>query len=96
MRRTARLSVAAAAVGVVGLVASPAALAQSAEYTGTGDKQVRSSVGTAPAPTQSRGGAPALPFTGGEIVLIATAGAAAVAAGGIMIVGGRRRAGNSS
>lgn len=40
----------------------------------------------------SRSSSPSsLPFTGGEVVLIAVAGAAAVAAGAGMVVGGRRR-----
>lgn len=73
------------------LVGSPAALAQTADYPGTGESVLPTVVET---PEVSDAGATrpsALPFTGGEIVLISAAGAAAVAAGTAMVVGGRRR-----
>jgi hypothetical protein len=96
MRRSASLTVAAALSGGALLLAAPAALAQTADYSGTGEEvlsTVQSRPGVAEVAEQSGvAGSPAtLPFTGGEIVLISAAGAAAVAAGAALVVGGRRR-----
>jgi hypothetical protein len=57
--------------------------------------------GTAATTTRTSPSVPArtpatLPFTGGEVVLVAAAGAAAVAAGASLVLGGRRRAGVTS
>lgn len=84
------------------LVGSPVALAQTADYPGTGESVLPTVVNQAPEVGANAGtgtgvldtGATrpsTLPFTGGEIVLITAAGAAAVAAGTAMVVGGRRR-----
>jgi hypothetical protein len=108
MRTTARLSVVAAAAGILTFAGAPLAVAQStAEYTNTEDTAVQDTSLTsgtkADAPavqartTPSTTSTPAtLPFTGGEVVLIAAAGAAAVAAGAGLVVGGRRRATTAS
>ena len=75
-------------------VGSHAALAQTADYPGTGESVLPTVVEKGPETAVSDTGATrpsALPFTGGEIVLISAAGAAAVAAGTAMVVGGRRR-----
>lgn len=115
MRTIARLSVVAAAAGILTCAGAPLALAQTAEYTGTEDTSVQDTsvqdttvqdttaqdttttssanppavqARTTPASTPST-----LPFTGGEVVLIAAAGTAAVAAGAGLVVGGRRRVG---
>ena len=74
------------------LVGSPAALAQTADYPGTGESVLPTVVERGPEVSDTGATRPsALPFTGGEIVLISAAGAAAVAAGTAMVVGGRRR-----
>ncbi|HWH30993.1 MAG TPA: hypothetical protein VNU26_18910 [Mycobacteriales bacterium] len=76
------------------LVGSPAALAQTADYPGTGESVLPTVVNKQPDTSVSDTGSTrpgALPFTGGELVLISAAGAAAVAAGTALVVGGRRR-----
>lgn len=50
--------------------------------TAGGQSEVSARVGSGPS---------TLPFTGGEVVLVAAAGAAAVAAGAALVAGGRRR-----
>jgi hypothetical protein len=99
MTRTTRLASAGAAACLLSVLAAPAALAQTtADYPGRGDTAVGGVVVTAPgtAPTRTGAAPSTLPFTGGEVVLIAAAGAAAVAAGAAMVAGGRRRAGADS
>lgn len=84
--RTRLPAAVALSAGAFLLMGSPAALAQTADYPGTGESTpptvVKSTVTERPS---------TLPFTGGEIVLISAAGAAAVAAGTALVVGGRRR-----
>jgi hypothetical protein len=94
MRVTARTSTVTGALALAAVLAAPAAaLAQSAEYNGGEDTAVQPTVlqrsDVRPASTTSTPST--LPFTGGEVVLIAVAGAAAVAAGTAMVVTGRRR-----
>lgn len=79
-----------------------AAVAQPADYTGTQDTGTQDTgvlSGTATRDTGTSAVVPTprvspstLPFTGGELILIAVAGTAAVATGVGMTAGGRRRA----
>ena len=49
-------------------------------------------VDNSPVRTTAGGGASELPFTGGEVTLIALGGAAAVGGGAVLVAAGRRRA----
>jgi hypothetical protein len=94
------MSVVAAAAGVLLVAGAPLALAQTADYTGTEDTDTgvlsgvttRTPVTSSTTVSNARTSPTTLPFTGGEVILIAAAGAAAVAAGAGMIASGRRRA----
>ncbi|MFP5218958.1 MAG: hypothetical protein ACLGIG_04375 [Actinomycetes bacterium] len=87
-----RLPAALALTAGAFLVGSPAALAQTADYPGTGESVLPTVVQQAPADVGVSDARPSvLPFTGGEIVLISVAGTAALAAGTALVVGGRRR-----
>ena len=96
MRPTLRLVTGAAVLGVVSLTGIPAASAQSVDCNAYPQSCVDSRVlpdgNTAPATVVRNSPTPStLPFTGGETVLIALAGAGAVAAGTVLVRGARRR-----
>jgi len=107
MSRIARVTTGVAVLGLAGVVAAPAALAQTTDCAVYPDACVESQVVNdrpAPAVDSSTGnrvdsstsnrdaGSPAtLPFTGGEVLLIGLAGGGAVAAGAVLVVAARRR-----
>jgi hypothetical protein len=85
--------------GLLALAPAAPALAACDAYSGgcvTQPPSVLPTTQTSVAPTTavrgSTGGSPAaLPFTGGELVLVSVTGAAAVAGGAALVVAGRRR-----
>jgi hypothetical protein len=108
MRTTSRLAVSAAVLGGGLLLAAPASAQQACPYPfdpsdvrceevqggsgggATGDSTV---VDNSPVRnTAGQGGGSTLPFTGGEVTLIALAGAAAVGGGVVLVAAGRKRA----
>lgn len=98
MRKTARVSLAAMAVGASFAFSTPSAFAQAAcEYpfdcpTGGGGGLDGTTGGAGTAGGGSTvGGGSALPVTGGELVLLTMTGAGALAAGTALVVAGRRR-----
>lgn len=102
MRRTAQLAGAAGMIAALGLAGAPLAYAQAAcapgstysDYAGRclPANEVADRGGAEPAGGGSGSGASTLPFTGGELVLVALGGAVAVAGGTALVVAARRRA----
>lgn len=106
MRRTVRLASGIAAFGITGLVAMPAAVAQSVDCAVYPDRCIPSDVVVDRQPVvvvdtvQDRQETSSvttatnpstLPFTGGEVALLGVVGAGALAVGTALVVAGRRR-----
>ena len=101
MRATSRVLISAGAVAAFSLGAAPAALAQQACDEYSGGCGGGGAVVQAPAENGEGAGAgtvgtnsvtpSTLPFTGGEVVLLAAAGVGAVAVGALAVRAGRRR-----
>jgi len=105
MSTTSRLAVSAAVLGGGLLLAGPASAQEACAYPfdcppvsgGSGQPATGGSVGTPTVSTptvvsNAGGGGPAsLPFTGGEVTMLALAGAAALAGGAALVAAGRKR-----
>lgn len=97
MRTTARISLAAMAVGASFAFGTPAASADTCSYpfdcpTGGGGSIGGGTGGAGTAGGgQSVGGGSTLPVTGGELALLTMTGVGALAAGTAFVVAGRRR-----
>jgi hypothetical protein len=107
MRTASRLAASAAVLGGSLLLAAPASAQEACPYPfdpadprcqvqggggggGTGDTDTDNSPVVTTA--GSSGGAASLPFTGGEVTLIALAGTAALGGGIVLVAAGRKRA----
>ena len=104
MRTTRRLAVVSAVVGGGLLLAGPAVAQQADQYPADRpiggsieqpasdvDEDTDSAGGGETVVSGSSGGAASLPFTGGEVTLIALAGAAALGGGIALTAAGRKR-----
>ena len=98
MRTTSRLVVSAAVLGSGLLIGAPASAHEhvcpypmtNCPTTGGGGTVVTGGGGTVVKASTTRGGA--LPFTGGEVTLMALAGTAALGGGIVLVAAGRKRA----
>lgn len=94
MRNPLRVTAVTVATGAVLLVGAPAAVAQEVRdpYTGVLPTTLTRTNGSPTGVLSGTANRPStLPFTGGELVLLATAGASAVGGGVALAVAGRRR-----
>lgn len=90
MRRLATLSVGLTLGGAALVGAAPAALAVCDAYSGT-CVEPSEAVNPPPTTTTRDNGSGTLPVTGGELVLLFTAGAATLGTGAVLVAAGRRR-----